>query len=222
MSLRFGIVGTGMIAAIHCDAIAAMPGAELTGIMDRGSGRGEALAPGLDTTGAGDLEAFAARGDIDVVTVANPSGAHLDAALAAAAAGLEAAVFVAGEGPLRASLEGSALRLLGQRPDVPALLARADVFVHSSKEEGFGQSVIEAMMAGVPVVATAAGGVPEAVGEAGILVPPRQPDALREALRRALRGEHPPVEVARARARARFSVEVMVAGTEAVYRELAG
>ena len=84
MTLRFGIVGTGMIAAIHRDAIAAMEGAVLTGVMDRGSGRGEALAPGLDRTGADDLDVFMGRDDIDVVTVATPSGAHLDAGLAAA------------------------------------------------------------------------------------------------------------------------------------------
>ena len=46
MTVRIGIVGAGMIAAIHRDAIAALPGAQLTGIMDRGSGRGAALAPG--------------------------------------------------------------------------------------------------------------------------------------------------------------------------------
>lgn len=84
---RFGIVGAGMIAAMHRDAIEALPNAQLTGIMDNGSGRGAALAPGLDDTGAGDIHAFVARDDIDVITVASPSGAHLEAGLAAAKAG---------------------------------------------------------------------------------------------------------------------------------------
>lgn len=84
---RLGIVGAGMIAAIHRDAIAALPNATLSGIMDHGSGRGAVLAPGLDTRGVDDIEAFVARDDIDVISIASPSGAHLEAALAAARAG---------------------------------------------------------------------------------------------------------------------------------------
>ena len=80
---RFGIVGAGMIAAVHRDAIEALPNAVLTGVMDNGSGRGMSLAPGSDRTGSDDIEAFVARDDIDVITVASPSGAHLEAALAA-------------------------------------------------------------------------------------------------------------------------------------------
>lgn len=146
---------------------------------------------------------------------------HKDhATLERAARGLEARVLVAGEGPLRSELEGGALELLGQRSDVPALLARADVFVHSSREEGMGQAVAEAMFAGVPVVATAAGGVPEVLGEAGILVPVGDSEALRAALRRALAGRHPPVDRARTRAARRFSVGRMVEDTAAVYRSV--
>ena len=143
---------------------------------------------------------------------------HKDhATLAAAAHMIEARVLVAGEGPLRSPLEDGPLELLGRRDDVAGLLARADVFVHCSQEEGMGQAVVEAMLAGVPVVATRAGGVPEVVGDAGLLVPVRDPRALAEAVDRALRGEHPPVERARARA-ARFSVDAMVEGTLAAYR----
>lgn len=132
-----------------------------------------------------------------------------------AARGVSARVVVAGEGPLRPQLQG--LELLGWRADVPALLARAQVFVHSAKLEGFGQAVVEAMLAGVPVVACAAGGVPEALGDTGLLVPPQDPAALGAALERALRGDHPPVELAQARARERFGVARMVAQTEGVY-----
>ena len=98
---RFGIVGAGMIAAIHRDAIAGMANATLSAIMDRGSGKGEELAPGLDRTGADDIEAFVRREDIDIVTVASPSGAHLDAILAAAAAGKHCIV----EKPLEITVE---------------------------------------------------------------------------------------------------------------------
>jgi glycosyltransferase involved in cell wall biosynthesis len=144
--------------------------------------------------------------------------AHKDhETLIQAAQGLDAQVCIAGEGPLRAQLEGRGVRLLGQRPDVAALLARATVFVHPSREEGMGQAVVEAMLAGVPVVATAAGGVPEVVGAHGLLVPTGDPDALRAAIKRALAGDHPDVEAARAWAEERFGVEAMVAGTESVY-----
>lgn len=147
---------------------------------------------------------------------------HKDhATLSRAAEGLAARVLVAGKGPLRGSLEGGPLELLGQRDDVPALLARAQVFAHSSKTEGMGQAVAEAMMAGVPVVATAAGGVPEALGDTGLLVPVGDADALRAALRRALAGEHPPVAAARERALRLLSVERMVEETEALYQRVA-
>ena len=122
---------------------------------------------------------------------------------------------VAGEGPL----VYPGLRWLGQRSDVPALLAAAGVFVHPSVEEGMGQAVVEAMHAGLPVVATDAGGLPEVIGDTGILVPRRNPRALAEGIRRALAGDHPPTEQAQQRARQRFSIEAMVAGTLAAYQE---
>ena len=101
---------------------------------------------------------------------------------------------VAGDGPDRPALEeeiarlGVALELPGERDDVPELLAAVDVFVLSSRSEGMPISILEAMAAGLPVVASAVGGVPELVvdGETGVLVPPGDPDALAEALRRLL------------------------------------
>ena len=87
MTHRIGIVGAGMIAPIHLQAIRALPNAEPTGIMDGGSGKGRRIAPDLDPRGADDLETFLGRDDVDIVTVASPSGTHLDVALAAARAG---------------------------------------------------------------------------------------------------------------------------------------
>lgn len=138
---------------------------------------------------------------------------HKDhATLARAAVGLDARVVVAGEGPLRYP----DLEHLGHRNDVAALHGRADVFVHSSKLEGMGQAVIEAMQAGLPVVATRAGGVPEVVGDEGLLVPVGDADALRAALVAALGGEHPPRSRSIRRGQA-FSVQRMVEGTERAY-----
>jgi glycosyltransferase involved in cell wall biosynthesis len=103
---------------------------------------------------------------------------------------------IAGEGPLRADLEAQsarlgvegAVRFLGARNDVPDLLAALDVAVCCSDFEGGPLSVMEYMEAGLPVVATRVGGLPELVrdGESGLLVPPRDPRALAEAIARVL------------------------------------
>jgi glycosyltransferase involved in cell wall biosynthesis len=145
---------------------------------------------------------------------------HKDhATLARAAERIEARVLVAGEGPLRSELASTRLELLGQRDDVPALMARAQVFVHPSKLEGMGQVVVEALRARIPVVATAAGGVPEVVGAHGRIVPVGDAAALADAVRAALRGDHPDLHAA-ARHGDRFSVDEMVRRTEAAYDRL--
>lgn len=87
MTYGIGIVGAGMIAPFHLDAIGGLPNARAVGIMDHGSGRGREIAPELDPTGAGDIDAFLARSDIDAITIATPSGSHLDIAIKAAQAG---------------------------------------------------------------------------------------------------------------------------------------
>ena len=96
---------------------------------------------------------------------------------------------VVGDGPQETFLRGiEGVELLGERGDVPALLARSDVFALSTLSEGMPISVLEAMAAGLPVVATAVGGIPEIVvdGETGLLVPPQDDQALAAALRRLL------------------------------------
>ena len=101
---------------------------------------------------------------------------------------------IVGEGPQREALERELralglterVHLLGERRDVPRLLAAADVFVLATRSEGHPVSVLEAMAAGLPVVASRVGGVPEQVvdGETGVLVDPGDPDALATALAR--------------------------------------
>jgi glycosyltransferase involved in cell wall biosynthesis len=75
--------------------------------------------------------------------------------------------------------------LVGERDDVPGLLSDADVFVLASRSEGLPLSVIEAMAAGLPVVASDVGGLRELVrdAETGVLVPPSDATALASALR---------------------------------------
>jgi glycosyltransferase involved in cell wall biosynthesis len=101
---------------------------------------------------------------------------------------------IVGDGPLRAAVEAellerpAAVELAGERRDVPALLAAADVFVLASRSEGAPISILEAMAAGLPVIASDVGGVGELVvdGVTGFTVPPGDPGALAAALERVL------------------------------------
>ncbi len=106
-----------------------------------------------------------------------------------AARGTGAMVLVAGDGPLRAGLEtearaaGAPVRFLGFVREVGQVLAAADVLALPSRTEGLPMAVLEAMAAGVPVVASAVGSLPEVLAEgAGYLVPAGDVAALREAL----------------------------------------
>jgi glycosyltransferase involved in cell wall biosynthesis len=139
----------------------------------------------------------------------------------------EDVLVVLGEGPERAALErvaaelGVAERVFlpGRVPDVAAWLRRASVYVHPARWEGFGLGVLEAMLAGLPVVAARVSSLPELVadGETGLLVPPDDPQALADAVRAA----RPELGAAgRERARRDFSVERMAAKTAALYERL--
>ncbi|MEX0789184.1 MAG: glycosyltransferase [Actinomycetota bacterium] len=94
--------------------------------------------------------------------------------------------WIAGEGPHRESLqaraEDSGVRLLGHRTDVGNLLAAADIFALPAHAESYGFAVMEAVAAGLPVVATRTGAIAELVGNAGLLVEPDDAGAFREAL----------------------------------------
>lgn len=101
-------------------------------------------------------------------------------------------LMLVGDGALRGELEELAAWLglsgrvlfLGERTDVPSLLKLMDVFVLSSTSEGLPNAVMEAMAAGVPIVATRVGGVPELVtdGVTGLLVPPQNEESMARAL----------------------------------------
>ncbi|HEX7325065.1 MAG TPA: TIGR03088 family PEP-CTERM/XrtA system glycosyltransferase [Rhodanobacteraceae bacterium] len=140
---------------------------------------------------------------------------------------------IVGDGPARVALErqiaernlGTAVTLLGNRADVPELLAESDVFVLSSIAEGIPLTVLEAMAAGLPVVSTRVGGVAEVVtdGATGTLVAPSHPAALAAALGRyvrdaALRQRHG--EAGHAQAEAKFGLGAMVSAYIALYDQL--
>jgi glycosyltransferase involved in cell wall biosynthesis len=75
-------------------------------------------------------------------------------------------------------------RFLGERHDIPVILRAADIHVSASHTEGLPNNILEAMCIGLPVIATAVGGVPEMVvdGVSGLLVPPRDSAAMARAL----------------------------------------
>lgn len=103
-------------------------------------------------------------------------------------------LLIAGDGSLKHKLhkqaqelglfESGAVRFLGFRKDVANLLKSADAYVHASRSEGLGTAILEALGAGLPVVAAASGGIPESVKhrETGLLVPIDNPEALAAAM----------------------------------------
>jgi glycosyltransferase involved in cell wall biosynthesis len=122
---------------------------------------------------------------------------------------------------------GDRLVMLGGVPpaDVPSLLRSADVAVFTPWYEPFGIAPVEAMACGVPVVASAVGGIVDTVadGVTGDHVPPRRPDALARTLRALLADPERLAEYGRAgaeRARSRYSWDRVAARTEAVYDRL--
>lgn len=125
---------------------------------------------------------------------------------------------------VRRGLEGRAL-FLGFRRDVADLLSIATVSVLPSLSEGLSNTVLEGMAAGLPVVATAVGGTPEAIrpGVTGFLVPPRDADALASAVCRVL--DDPALarrlgEAGRRRAISEFSLAAMIDRTARMYRRV--
>jgi glycosyltransferase involved in cell wall biosynthesis len=140
---------------------------------------------------------------------------------------------IVGDGPLREELAIQAERLglsqrvhfLGFRGDARALIELLDVLVVSSLSEGAPLVVLEGMSAGVPVIASAVGGIPEQIRPAveGLLVPPGDARSLAEACIRLL--QHPDWgrrmgEAGRQRAASQFSHAAMVERIEDVYQML--
>jgi glycosyltransferase involved in cell wall biosynthesis len=137
-----------------------------------------------------------------------------------------------GDGPLRPELEREAERLgirdqvlfLGDRRDIPAVLASLDLSVLPSASESLSNAIIESMAAGVPVIASNVGGNPELVTEGrGALVPPDEPQALADAIERILRDAPLRSELGRNAkqfAQTNFTIDHMRYQHEALYAAL--
>jgi glycosyltransferase involved in cell wall biosynthesis len=140
---------------------------------------------------------------------------------------------ICGEGPLRPILAAKAQNLgltrdvqfVGFSTNIPAILAAADIFVHIPLNEGLGVAIIEALAAGVPVIASRVGGIPEVVdeGQTGLLIPSHDPLALAQALDSL--GKNPFLakklgHIGQSVARARFDTTVMAHANETLYRNL--
>jgi Glycosyl transferases group 1 len=145
--------------------------------------------------------------------------------------GVVFSALVAGDGPDRAVLEARCARLglapsvrfLGQVGNVGAVYGNLDLVVLPSRSEGLPNTLLEAMQADVPVVATAVGAVPEVVGTsaAARLVAPESAGALADAIERAItQGDSPAAAAARRDVVSRFSLERRLEAHLKLYREL--
>jgi len=152
----------------------------------------------------------------------------LVAVRAARAAGPPFVLLVAGDGPLAPevrALAGPSVRVLGHRDDAPALLAAADVFVLPSRREGLSFAVLEAMGHGLAMVVADGAGNPEAVGDAGLVLPAGDEGAFAVALTRLAADASLRERLgaaARARVRERFTVEALRDGVGAAYARAQG
>jgi glycosyltransferase involved in cell wall biosynthesis len=132
-------------------------------------------------------------------------------------------LLVAGDGPLSgevAAFRGLGVEVLGYRSDTETLLRAADIFVLPSSREGLSFSVLEAMAHGLAMIVSDGAGNPEAVGDAGIVVPFGDQKAFADGLARLAED---PIErealaaAARARVAREFSADAFVRGLETVY-----
>jgi glycosyltransferase involved in cell wall biosynthesis len=139
-----------------------------------------------------------------------------------------------GQGPLEEEMRalhaklglGDRVLLLGRRDDAVQVLAACDVFTMASDNEGLPVALMEALALGLPVAATAVGGIPGAVtdGVEGILVPPKDPEALADAIATitadtALRMA---MSDAARRAGERYDIRIAARHIEQLYRALVG
>lgn len=153
--------------------------------------------------------------DAPAVLVADTPPGHPDNDMITSAAAVlsEVDVAVLGRGP--GLYKG--IRWLGPRADFANLLHGAQVFVQLSLQDGLASTVIQAMMAGLPVIVSDAEGLPDIVGDHGIVVPQGDAKALVAAIKQVLAGGHPSVVTASKFSLERHSVDTMVTRTLEAY-----
>jgi glycosyltransferase involved in cell wall biosynthesis len=157
----------------------------------------------------------------------------LEAAARLKAQGLKLQYRIAGDGPLRRHLETEVKRMgldgevsfLGFVEDTAGFFGEVDFFAMPSLHEGLGVAALEAMAAGKPVIASRVGGLQEAVldGITGMLVAPRDPDALASAIAKLVASPASAESMGhqgRARVGEAFSLQRMALRNERYYREL--
>lgn len=183
-----------------------------------------------------ELRADPGRSPVRLVMVARFEPQKDHATLLRALGGLRAHSWdleLVGDGPLRSEMETLAgslgirerVNFLGQRRDVDRILSRSQISVLVSNWEGFPLSILEAMRAGLPVVASGVGGVAEAVEDVktGYVVPQGDPDAVRDRIERLLASPALRVQLGtngRSRYEQHFTLERLVARTLTVYQNV--
>lgn len=135
-----------------------------------------------------------------------------------------------GDGELRAQFKRQAesfgiarrVHFLGARSDVAELLKMADIYVHVPVFEGFGIAATEAMAAGKPIIASDVPGLAQVVGDAALLVPPADSEALAAAIRRLIASPELQLQLAQAAVQRsnQFSIEKTVDDYVTLYREI--
>jgi L-malate glycosyltransferase len=137
-----------------------------------------------------------------------------------------------GDGPLREELSaairqknlGDVVTMAGFREDAKTLMQGFDIFLNTSETEGLGSSILDAFVRGIPVVATAAGGIPEIVihNKTGMLVPVKQPQALADCVEQLLSDPGLKNEITRNASEfvKKFDISVMASQTLEIYREI--
>jgi glycosyltransferase involved in cell wall biosynthesis len=177
--------------------------------------------------------------EVAVATVANFRSQKgypdlLAAARVLADRGVPARFIVVGQGPLEGEIRalhaslglGRYVELLGYRSDAIRVLTGCDMFALASHYEGYPIAIMEALAVGLPIVATSVGGVPEGVrdGVEGLLVPPKRPDLLAEAIEALVAdpARRAAMAVAAAERGRGYDIESAVARTEQIYRDICG
>lgn len=154
------------------------------------------------------------------------------ASLLAEHPGIDVKLVLVGAGPLEASLKQRAAGLelrdsviwAGFRQDIPVVMNALDIFVLTSRSEGFGLVLLEAMSASKPVISTNVSALPEIVveGETGLMVPPEDAGALAGAMRRLARDRRLRERFGKAgfeRTVSNFSLDTMINKTTAIYEK---